>query len=174
MPYTDSQKKYYNTKPSIQQIYTTITFSNLIAGDVRIIASDENGPYKPMMFNVNGGFREFLPVAAEAPPVSTQDPLSNDVGTLKLGRVALEMSEYLEEISMNATRFDQKVISVNLSVYENPISEPVYSIDVFAGQDGISINESDVIVKLQYSNPAKNRYAPFYSPEDFIALRYQS
>lgn len=172
MAYTDSQKLFYNTKPVLSQLYTTMTFENPIAGKVRLLAAGKNGPYKDMMLNENGTMQLFKVVAAEVPKVAAQDPLSNDVGQIKLGRVASQISAYLNKIIKNNKTFDDKVIKIKLAEYEQPNAEPVYSIDVFCGIQGVSIGASDVVIKMQYSNPAKTRNAAFYSPLIFKALSY--
>jgi hypothetical protein len=172
MPYTDSQKQYYNTKPSTQLLYSVITFDNAIAGKRNLLACGKNGPYQEMSFNVNGVMELFTPVYAEVPAVTTQDPLSNDIGIIKLARVSSHMSAYLEQIARGALSFAEKVINVRIAIYEQPIAPPVYVVDAFAGVNGITIGTSDVSVKIQYANTLKSRQAAFYSPQEYIGLQY--
>lgn len=173
MPYTNEQKKYYNTKPTLDQVYSTITLSNDVVGTKRILAADSNGPYKSMRFNDGGSMEVFEPVLAEVPKVSAQDTTSNEVGQIKLSGIAFEVNELIEQIAEEADTFDKKVIRVKLSNYKNPSLPPMYEIDVFVGIEGISIGDFDVVMKLQFSNPAKVAYAPFYNPFEYEGLLYE-
>lgn len=170
--YTEEQRRYYNTKPTTEVVYTTIKLTNPIFGVSRLVAADKNGPYIPMRFNDGGTMEEFVPTFAEVPKVAIQDTTTDDVGQIKLAGVAFDANDMIEKIARNADTFAEKVISVTLSVYKNPSLDPIYTVDTYVGIEGISIGDFDVVMRLQFSNPSKTPYAPFYDPDEYKGLLY--
>ena len=172
MAYTEEQLRRYNTKPSNSQSYSTVEFYNEIAGYRRIVAASEFGPYKNMQFDVDGTMQEFIAAIAEVPKVTSQDMNSDTLGSLKFARISTQTREYLQLIIDGALRPADKIISVKLSVYEDPTASPIYTRDVYVGLGGVVIGADDVGVTLEFENPSKVKYTKFYNPSEYTSLQY--
>ncbi len=172
MPYTQEQLQLYNTKPIDAVQYSTMQFSNPIIGVKRLVAAGPNGPFTNKSFMVNGVLEEFQCVAAEVPDVTSQATTDLSLGTIKLGRVASQMRAYLNEIGRFALIPEDKVIECKLAIYSTTQSEPIYERVVYVGENGISINENDVNITLEFDNPSKARFTPFYDTEVYTGLRF--
>lgn len=173
MPYSNEQKEFYNKKPPGGTTFSTVTFNNPIAGVKNILACGPNGPYKNMAFNDDGIMNIFQAVAATVPSVSTQDTSSNSLGTIRLARIASQVYEYMNLIVGGTTLLTDRVVTARIRVYRNPVSTPIYDVLLYIGKNGISISEMDVIIKLQFENPARIPYAPFYDAvAEYTGLQY--
>lgn len=165
MPYSDAQLMMYNTKPANRPYYNTIELYNVHIGYQRLVQSGPNGPYKPiMLLDHEGVAREFKPVAASIPDTSIQDPSSNVLCVIKLGRVASQAIHWLNVIARDAKNPDEKVITCRVSLYQGLMTSPISSRLVYVGEDAITINESDVNITLEMENPAKIAFGPYYDP----------
>jgi hypothetical protein len=162
----------YNTRPTKRPQYSAIVLDNVVAGKKYIVASGPNGPYRKMFFNFLGVDREFDPVVAEIPSVVTQDTETDNLGTVTLGRIASQAKDYLQDIRDNAKTPEERVIKVWLLVYEEEYSEEIYSRELYAANNGVTIAETDVSLKLQFENPAKAQFPLFYDPDKYVGLLY--
>lgn len=166
MPYTDEQLAFFNTKPSNIAKFNTVEFSNIIAGQKRILACGTNGPYKDMVFE---GLT-YQAVRCEIPDVTTQDTENNSVGQITFSRIGTETRQYLRLINAGIVVPADAVIDVTIRIYQEGITNPIYERKVYVGQNGISIDQENVTVSLQVDNPSKITYIPFYSPDVYTGL----
>ena len=172
MPYSQEQLEIYNVKPSGVVQYNTMQFYNPIVGYKRLLASGPNGPYANRSFSVDGVEHEFECVRADVPDTTTQDPTDVRLGTVKLARAATQMREYMSQISKFAITPEDKVIECVLSIYSSRDTEPMYTRKVYVGSDGISIDENDVNINLEFDNPSKSRFGPFYDITEYTGLQF--
>lgn len=172
MPYSAAQLEMYNTKPATVVQYNTIEFYNSFVGWLRFVASGPNGPYSPKYFlTPEGQEQKFTPVAAYVPDTSQQDTSTNELCTIRLGRVSSGAIKYLTDLINGTRRPQDRVIECRLSIYQGEGNEPIYSRKAFVGENGFVIGESDINIMLEVENPLKIQYPYYYDPEIFPGLR---
>jgi hypothetical protein len=168
MPYTEQQIRRYYTKPGDVRQYSTITFSNVIAGKKYLLQSGPTGPFRPMNFLLpDGSYEEFLPVAASIPDSTVQKPTDTKLGQVVLARIGTQVRQYIQQIIQNATKTEDKTIEIRIALYDNPASAPIYERNLYAGIDGVTIDGENVTITLEFDNAAKVANNSFYDPEIF-------
>lgn len=172
MAYTDEQLRRYNTKPDTGYQSTVFLFDNSIAGKKGILVSGINGPYENRSFTLDGELIEFLAVRCNAPQVTAQDTDSNDVGQIEFGRIGSDVRQYLSAIKKGALTPADALISVTMAVYEgvSTTAAPIFSRKMYAGGDGVTMDQNNVTITLSVDNPAKSQYLPFYDPAIYTGL----
>lgn len=172
MPYTAAQLEMYNTKPATIVQYNTIEFYNSYVGWLRFVASGPGGPYESRYFlTPDGEEHEFKPVAAYVPDTSQQDTTTNELCTIRLGRVSSNAIKYLTDLIAATKRPQDRIIECRLSIYQGDGSSPVYSRKAYVGESGFVIGESDVNIMLEIENPLKIQFPYYYDPEIFPGLK---
>lgn len=172
MPYTNEQLQRFNQRPANTPKYNTIQFYNAIAGYKRILVAGSNGPYFDKDFMVSGQMETFQAVSCEIPDVTSQDTDSNNVGSIRFGRIGTDVVEYLQAIDSGVLIPSDTVIEVRLALYEGESTTPMFERIVYVGKDGVSIGSQSVSINLQVDNPAKIQYVPFYNTDDYIGLEF--
>jgi hypothetical protein len=170
MPYTEAHLRMLNTQPGTIARYETITLKNDIAGELNLLVSGVNGPYKAMNFIDDGVVKLFTPVRANVPNTSDQDVSSNVVCRVQIGSVSSQAFEYIMSIIEGSVKPFDKLITARLAVYESSGGDPIFARNLYVGADGISMSQTDVELTLEIDNPAKSQYAPFYNPTEYFSL----
>lgn len=172
MSYTDEQKRIYNTKDLDARRSLVVLFDNDKAGKKGILASGPNGPWTDRDFEIDGDVISFQAVACEVPQVTQQDPTSTDVGQLRFGRIGSETRAYLTQIKKNSVTPSDALIRVTIAQFDGiyPAATQIFRRDMYAGGDGVTMDQNNVTITLSVDNPAKSQIIDFYDPAIYTGL----
>lgn len=173
MSYSEAQRTFYATRPANRSLYTIVEFHSVIPGiePLRLIASGVNGPYAPLVFRDSEGVsRTYMPVRADVPDTTTQDPTSTVLATLRFSRVASQAREFIELIESQSIKPTDRIIRARIALYESSQAEAYYERWAYVGRDGVAMDMNDVTIPVELTNPASRRFAPFYTVDQYPGL----
>lgn len=171
MPYSEEQKKRFQTMPANIALYDTVSFENINAEPVNILVSGKNGPYKSKFFTVDSVLTEFTPTTCEIPQVTNQAE-DNNLGSVSFGRIGSQVFSFLDAINSGANTPAEAVIKVTLRRWESGVTDPIFTRVCYVNTDGVTIQPNAVSVDLAVDNPALVTAVPFYDPVEYPGLSY--
>ncbi len=104
----------------------------------------------------------FQPVAMEIPKVT------NGQATIKFARIGQQFRSKLRMITLENSFTP---ISVTIRLYKSNLVQPTFVSSLFVDNNGISLSEEAVTVRLSADNPSKiSQSKYFYDPSVFVGL----
>lgn len=159
---TQARREYLQKRPAEVIDYQCVQFSHPSFGDVYLVADQ----FFAKSFTINNVAIEHQPVAMRLPPTTDQVSDPTRAGSLQFGRIGMDFRAKLEMMT-SSNIFTP--IQVTLRVFQD--ATLTYEKELEVANNGISLDEKNVTVKLTVPNYAKvTKKQNIYDPAIFVGL----